>query len=99
LLQKSIDVFTPLIYSKKSGQNPGWGRTWLEYSHHFVPQHCNVQLILDILDFPMSLTRSATSQVPSYGLQMFAGAPLFQDPDKALLFKFSVEVIRDRLSR
>ncbi|MZQ80979.1 hypothetical protein GQF01_02350 [Paenibacillus sp. 5J-6] len=99
LLQKSIDVFTPLIYSKKSGQNPGWGRTWLEYSHQFVPQDCNVQLILDILDFPMSLTRSATSQVPSYGLQMFAGAPLFQDPDKALLFKFSVEVIRDRLSQ
>jgi hypothetical protein len=99
LLKEAIDIFTPLIYCKKSGKNPGWGREWLERSPHFVSRDRNVQLILDALDFPESLTNSAASQVPSLGLQMFAGAPLFQDPDKALLFKQSVELIRDRLTQ
>lgn len=96
LLQEAIDIFTPLIYCKKSGENPEWGQAWLEQSPHFVPRDRHVQLILDALDYPESLTKSAASQVPSYGLQMFGGAPLFQDPDKAILFKQAVEVIRDR---
>lgn len=96
LLAKAIDVFTPLIYCKKSGQNPGWGREWLERSPEFVPDDRKVQLILDSIDFPENLIETATSDVPSWGIQLFAGAPLFNDPDKALTFKHSVEAIRNR---
>jgi hypothetical protein len=99
LLAEAIDVFTPLIYCHKSGQRSGWGREWLNRSPEFVPQHRKVQLILDALDFPDSLTDTATASSPSWGIQLFAGAPLFQDPDKALVFKQAVETIRQHCSQ
>jgi hypothetical protein len=95
-LAEAIDVFTPLIYSSKSGRSPGWGREWLAKSAEFVPSHRKVQLILDALDYSGSLTDTSASDVPSWGIQLFAGAPLFHDPDKALIFKQSVEAIRNR---
>lgn len=94
LLAESIDVFTPLIYCEKSGQSPQWGREWLNRSPEFVPVDSKVQLILDALDFPNSLHQTATPGVPSWGIQLFAGAPLFQDADKARAFHHAVEVIR-----
>ncbi|MFK7697124.1 hypothetical protein [Paenibacillus sp. HJGM_3] len=93
-LAEAIDVYTPLIYCSKSGRGAGWGREWLARSEHFVPHHRKVQLILDALDFPESLTESAASSVPSWGVQLYAGAPIFHDPDKALTFKHAVEAIR-----
>jgi hypothetical protein len=93
-LAEAIDVYTPLIYCSKSGRSPDWGRRWLAQSAEFVPEHCKVQLILDALDYSESLKETAASYVPSWGIQLFAGAPLFHDPDKALTFKHSVEAIR-----
>lgn len=94
-LAEAIDVYTPLIYCSKSGRSPGWGRRWLAQSAEFVPDHRKVQLILDALDYSESLKETAASNVPSWGIQLFAGAPLFHDPDKALTFKHSVEAIRN----
>lgn len=98
LLADAIDVFTPLIYCQKSGQQPGWGREWLNRSPEFVPQYRKVQLILDALDFPDSISGTASADVPSWGIQLFAGAPLFQDLEKAIVFKQSVEAIRQHFS-
>lgn len=94
LLANAIDVFTPLIYCKKSGRGPEWGREWLDLSSEFVPADRKVQLILDAADYPDNLIETATPGVPSWGIQMFAGAPLFQDREKALVFRRSVEAIR-----
>jgi hypothetical protein len=94
-LAESIDVFTPLIYCSKSGRSPSWGREWLAQSTEFVPNHRKVQLILDALDYPESLTDTAASDVPSWGIQLFAGASLFHDPDKAHTFKHSVDAIQN----
>ncbi|MBW7457593.1 hypothetical protein K0U00_26470, partial [Paenibacillus sepulcri] len=77
----------------------GWGRWWLEQSAGFVPAQRKVQLILDALDYPESLTDAAASEVPSWGIQLFAGAPLFHDPEKALTFKRSVEAISEALQK
>lgn len=97
LLGASIDVFTPLIYGKKSGRPPGWGRAFLEASPRFVPPGRPVQLILDALDFPASAQASAESVVPSWGLQLFGGASVFRDPAQGALFRQVVEQIRARL--
>lgn len=97
MMAEAIDVFTPLIYCKKSGEQARWGRDWLASSAEFVPAHRNVQFILDAADFPDSLTETAASDVPSWGIQMFAGAPLFADPDNARLFKRAVEAIRETI--
>jgi hypothetical protein len=94
LLADAIDVFTPLIYCKKSGRGPEWGREWLDLSPEFVPTDRKVQLILDAADYPDNLIETATPGVPSWGIQMFAGASLFQDREKALVFQRSVEAIR-----
>lgn len=99
LLAEAIDVFTPLIYCRKSGREAGWGREWLERSGEFVPAGKSVQLILDALDFPDSLTETALSAVPSHGIQLFAGASLFQDPDAAGTFSLAVEAIRTQAMR
>lgn len=94
LLAEAIDVFTPLIYCKKSGRGAGWGREWLDRSPEFVPAGRSVQLILDAGDFPDSLTATATPGIQTHGFQLFAGASIFQDRDKASLFRQAVEAIR-----
>ncbi|MEF3302560.1 hypothetical protein [Paenibacillus sp. GYB003] len=99
MLAEAIDVFTPLIYCRKSGKGPGWGREWLERSHEFVPSGKSVQLILDVLDFPESLTETAASAVPSQGIQLYAGATLFQDADAAAVFRRAVDAIRAQAAR
>lgn len=94
LLAPAIDIFTPLIYVVKSGRTPDWGREFLESAVEFIPEERQVQLILDAMDFPESLLETAISNQPSYGLQMFNGAQIFNDPDKAAIFRDAVETIR-----
>jgi hypothetical protein len=98
LMAEAIDVFTPLIYCKKSGEPARWGREWLNRSAEFVPANRKVQLILDAGDFPDNLTETATPGVQTWGFQLFAGAPLFAERDKALVFRRAVEAIRENLS-
>jgi hypothetical protein len=98
LLAPAIDVFTPLIYGQKSGRGPSWGREWLEQAGEFVPADHKVQLILDLLDFPASLQAVADSPVPSWGIQLFAGAPIFTDSQNSRIFMDAVEKIRHVLS-
>jgi hypothetical protein len=56
-----------------------------------------MQLILDYLDFPDSLQAVAGSPVPSWGIQLFAGAPVFADAAQSRVFAEAVEKIRGRL--
>ena len=97
-MSASIEVFTPLIYVQKSGRNSDWGRNFLEKSRHFIPEERKVQLILDALDFPESLLQTTKSTVPSYGLQMFGGVQVFEDPAKRMIFKEAVEQISSAIS-
>lgn len=97
LLAPSIDVFTPLIYASKSGRNAAWGREFLEAATGFIPASRPVQLILDALDFPASLVAAAESKIPSYGLQLFGGASVFQDPLQGQVFHQAVTRIRESL--
>jgi hypothetical protein len=94
LLASSIDVFTPLIYVKKSGRTAAWGRELLDQTGSFVPQGSKVQLILDVLDYPDSLVATAEAGNPSWGIQMFAGAQVFEDPETAGIFRAAVDRIR-----
>lgn len=94
LLAPAIDVFTPLIYAKKSGRSPDWGRRYLEQAPGFVPEGRRVQLILDALDFPASLRATAAAAHPSWGVQIFGGAEVFGDPQRARIFQAAVERIR-----
>jgi hypothetical protein len=96
LMAPAIDIFTPLIYVKKSGRNAEWGRVFLEASSNFIPGPRKVQLILDALDFPDSLFATAQSSCPSWGLQMFAGAEIFADPAKAKLFHQAIDQIQKK---
>jgi hypothetical protein len=98
LLAPAIDVFTPLIYAKKSGRDPDWGRTFLERAPGFVPADRKVQLILDVLDFPDSLLATAASSRPSWGLQLFGGAQVFDDPAKADIFRKAADRIREKIA-
>ena len=98
LLAPHIDIFTPLIYAKKSGRPATWGREFLEQAPAFIPATRKVQLILDVLDFPDCLTATAASPMPSYGIQLFAGAPVFADAAQARVFAAAVEGIRQKLS-
>jgi hypothetical protein len=97
LMAPAIDVFTPLIYGKKSGRSSEWGREFLEGSNEFVPNHQKVQLILDALDFPESMVETARSTAPSWGFQMFGGAQVFIDPAKAEIFHNAVKKIRGKI--
>lgn len=97
LLAPAIDVFTPLIYAKKSGRSADWGREFLEAAAAFVPQDREVQLILDALDFPESLLATAASRQPSWGIQLFGGAQVFSDPEQASVFRTAVEQMRQVL--
>ncbi len=98
LMAPAIDVFTPLIYVKKSGRSAEWGRELLEGSKEFIPSDRKVQLILDVLDFPDSLLATAKSSIPSWGLQMFGGVQIFGDPTKAEIFGRAVAQIRKNCS-
>ncbi len=93
LLASAIDVFTPLIYSTKSGRSSTWGYSFLEQAHSFVPPECQVQLILDALDGPESIRQTAQSTSPSWGLQVFGGAQLFSDAALGQSFRDAVERI------
>lgn len=94
LLTPSIEVFTPLIYASKSGREAQWGRSFLEQASTFIPSTHKVQLILDALDFPHSLDAVAESSVPSWGIQMFGGANVFSEPDKARRFGEAIQKLR-----
>ena len=96
LMAPAIDVFTPLIYVKKSGRSAEWGREFLVGSKEFIPGDRKVQLILDALDFPDSLLATTESPVPSWGLQMFGGAQVFDDPIKAKIFRTAAEKIQQK---
>jgi hypothetical protein len=82
LLAGAIDVFTPLIYAHKSGRPGRWAAESLEASPRLIPPGARVQLILDALDFPASMEATAGAGVPSWGLQMFGGASIFEDAEK-----------------
>lgn len=86
LLAPAIDVFTPLIYARKSGRPPIWAEEFLAAAPSFVPAGHPVQLILDALDFPGSMQSLAAAPNPGWGLQMFAGAEIFADPARAAVF-------------
>jgi len=94
LLAPSIDVFTPLIYARKSGRPPEWGREFLQEAAAFVPADRRVQLILDVLDYPGSLTAIADADPSSWGVQLFGGAQVFGDPERARIFGSAVERMR-----
>lgn len=94
LLAPSVDVFTPLVYASKSGRRPEWSRELLESTPSFVPKSSKVQLILDQLDFPESLSCASTSAVPSWGIQLFGGSRVFADVEGCRAFLRGVESIR-----
>jgi hypothetical protein len=94
LLAPAIDVFTPLIYARKSGRSPEWGREWLGQTSAFVPGERKVQLILDALDFPATLQATAATTRLSWGVQIFGGAQVFAAPEQARVFQAAVEQIR-----
>lgn len=90
LLAPAIDVFTPLIYAHKSGRPANWGASWLAAAPTFVPESHRVQLILDALDFPDNLQAVAAAPDAGWGVQLFGGATVFADPDKAAIFAEAV---------
>jgi hypothetical protein len=99
LLAPAIDIFTPLIYAGKSGRPATWGREFLEASPAFVPQNRQVQLILDVLDYPDSLLAITESRIPSWGFQLFGGASVFKELGQAALFARAVDRIGSQLGR
>ena len=58
-----------------------------------------MQLILDVLDYPQSLIETAASAVPTWGVQIFGGAEVFRDPERARIFQRSVQQIAEALAR
>ena len=98
LLAPAIDVFTPLIYGVKSGRPAAWGRAFLEGAPAFVPAERKVQLILDALDGPATLSESAAAARPSWGLQIYDGARVFADAGFARAFEAAVARIRGQLA-
>lgn len=94
LLAPAIDVFTPLIYVKKSGRSTGWGQEFLERSAEFVPANRRTQLILDVFDFPASLLATARSSAPSWGIQVFGGEHVFAAVEGRQTFAQAVQQIR-----
>ncbi len=96
LLAPSIDIFTPLIYATKSGRAPTWGRDFLTQAPAFVPAANPVQLILDVLDFPASLLATAEAERPGWGVQLFGGAHVFADAERAVVFARAVDQMRSK---
>jgi hypothetical protein len=98
LLAPAIDIFTPLIYAKKSGRSPAWAAEWLEAAPDFVPAYSKYQLILDALDFPASLDATANATMPGWGLQIFGGAEIFKSDENARHFQQAVEIMKERIA-
>lgn len=98
LLAPVVDVFTPLIYARKSGRKMDWGFQFLEQAPSYIPAVNKTQLILDVLDFPHSILAVAESASPGWGLQLFGGRSVFADKDQARIFAQAVERIQTRLS-
>ena len=98
LLAGIIDVYTPLIYAHKSGRPAQWGCEFLEQSPDFIPSGSKTQLILDMLDFPESLQAAAEAAVPSWGIQLFGGERVFEDPAQARLLQQSIEAIQHKIA-
>lgn len=96
LLAPSVDVFTPLIYAAKSGRPAIWAREFMESAAGFVPGQRLLQPILDVLDFPDSMASLAEAEGPNWGVQLFAGAEVFADVDKAAQFARLAEALRQR---
>ncbi len=97
LMAPAIDVFTPLIYAHKSGRPPAWAKQVLASTTPLVSADHRVQLILDALDYPGSLLETVDSSPTSWGIQIFGGADIFADPDKAKMFKEAVSAMRLKL--
>jgi hypothetical protein len=96
LLAPWIDVFTPLLYARKSGRDPSWAREFLEDCPRFTPSERLVQPILDELDYPACVQEAAKSLVPGWGFQLFAGARIFDTAGTALPFANAVARIREQ---
>jgi hypothetical protein len=96
LLAPAIDVFTPLIYCAKSGRPVSWGRDFLERAPDFIPADRKVQLILDALDFPASLLAIASAPRLGWGVQLFGGASVFADADRARIFAQAIMRMREQ---
>ena len=94
LMGDSIDVFTPLIYTAKSGRDYDWGKKYLEKSGDWMPARNKIQLILDAQDFPQSLEAAAASRIPSWGIQIFSGSSVFIDRRRAEQFCQAVNQIK-----
>ena len=94
LLAPAIDIFTPLIYCAKSGRPNSWGREFLKQAPRFVPPGRQVQLILDVLDYPDSLSETAKAPDPGWGMQLFGGAKVFGDRTQAVIFRRAIEQMR-----
>jgi hypothetical protein len=96
LLAPHVDVFTPLIYATKSGRTPDWARIFLESAPAFVPPQRQLQLILDVLEFPDSLWSAAASARPGWGIQVYGGASIFADAARAQEFAAAVAEMQQR---
>jgi hypothetical protein len=100
LLAPHVDVFTPLIYATKSGRAPQWARTFLEEAPSFIPPYKQVQLILDVLEFPANLQAAAEATAAgdtirqSWGVQIFGGASIFVEGTQAQQFAAAVTAIQ-----
>lgn len=89
-LSPYIDIFTPLIYVKKSGKTTAWGREYLSQAQNFIPSGNKVALILDANDGAESLLQTAEAVNPSWGFQVFAGEKVFGDSSFARQFHQAV---------
>jgi len=97
LLAEVVDVFTPLIYASRCGRPASWAGEFLARSSEFVPPGARVQLILDALDFPDSLLAAAEADPPTWGVQVFGGRKVFDDPERAKVFAAAAGRIRRRV--
>jgi hypothetical protein len=86
LFGEFIDVFTPLIYTTKSGRPSYWSAEFLEGAVEYVPEGHPVQPILDALDYPGSLQALVGASVKSWGFQLYDGAKLMANPESAAQF-------------
>ena len=84
---------------KRAARPPAWARQCLEAAPRFVPAGHPVQLILDVLDYPDSLLATAEAAPTSWGVQLFGGAEVFADPERAAIFARAVEQMRLHLSK
>lgn len=100
-LAEVFDVITPLIYAEKCGRPPGWSADYMRRSREFVPDSAAVMPILDVLDFPQSVTAlvdaAGAEQAASRpaGVQIFGGDAIFADAGKTAVFNEAVRRIRE----